>query len=195
MEGNLAAMAEDKGTEETGTEEKPEEKTGEYVPPTKEEWEKTTAALKSANGEAADYRHKYREAQKAAESSSSKKTDGDGDKVDAAKIRSEAAAEVEKQWKPRLAKSAARTALIEGNAKKERVDRLVDMIRLDELDVNDDGTVSGLQREIDRLREDLPELFATKRRSGGSDAGEGNDGKPAPKSASERQAAAILRRT
>ena len=66
------------------------------------------------------------------------------------------------------------------------------LIEHDDLDVTDDGEVEGLDDEVDRLKEDYPELFI-KRRSGGKvETGDrGGDGPRKKMTATERQAAAL----
>lgn len=151
-----------------------------YVPPTKEEWEKTQAALKKANDEAKRRRLALKEAQAAGG-----KDDDADDKVE------KKVAEVEAKWKPRVINSAASAALLEAGA--EKPERLLKLIDHDDLDVADDGSVDGLDDEVDRLKEEYPELFKRTRSGGKVETGGRGGGKPKPKSATERQAAAILR--
>lgn len=157
----------------------------EYEPPTKEEWEKTQAALKKANAEAKKRRLAAKE-QKPKPKPKKRDDDDDDDEGD-----DDRSAEVEERWKGRVVKQAAKAALATAGAEKpERLLRLVD---IDSLDVDDDGEVDGLDDEIDRLREDYPELFK-RRRGGRVETGDRSDGKGSrkPMTATERQAAAIL---
>jgi hypothetical protein len=178
---------EDEDDEEDDDDEEEEE----YKPPTKEEWAKTQSALKKANTEAKRFRTELRTAREKA-----KDTAGvDPDK---------AAAKVEAKWKPRVVRSEARAQLAAAGAKSAALTRLARMIDLDDVEVDDDGEVTGLEELIDEMKEDLPELFKDdddepapkRRRLGKTDAGSkssSNNGTK-PKTASERQAAAILGR-
>ena len=80
----------------------------------------------------------------------------------------------------------------------ERVGRLVGMLDLDELDLDDDG-LDGIDDAIDDLRRDVPEFFAKKRTRRESVAGErdrdGAEKRRKPKSASEQAADKLLRRS
>jgi hypothetical protein len=42
---------------------------------------------------------------------------------------------------------------------KKGIPRLIRLMDLDEIDIDDEGDVSGLDEEIDRLKADYPELF------------------------------------
>lgn len=174
--------ADEEGADDEGDDGEDEE----YVAPTKEEWAKTTALLTKANAEAKRRRLAAKEV--AAKAKKKSADDDEGDDDDEQERRD---AETETKWKGRVVKSSAKAALATAGAEKpERLLRLVDV---DSLDVDDDGEVEGLDDEIDRLKEEYPELF--KRRRGGrvetGDRSDGKDGKKA-KTATERQAAAIL---
>lgn len=154
----------------------------EFVPPTKEEWAKTQEALKKANAEA----KKNRLALRAAVNVADPKAGEDAEKVREATVAT---------WKPRVVKSAARASLISAGADESRVTRLLAMIDVGDCDVDDDGDVVGLDEQIDSLKDDLPELFGgtapppkVRRRV---ETGDRGAGQPKPKSASERQAAAL----
>jgi hypothetical protein len=95
------------------------------------------------------------------------------------------------KWKPRVVNSAARAALLEEGAVKP--ERLLKLLDFDELDVTEKGNVEGLEEEVDRLKEEYPELFS-KRRSGrrvetGDRSGNGSTRKKM--TATERQAAQL----
>jgi hypothetical protein len=146
--------------------------------PTAEEWKKTQEALTKANAEAKKHRLALRAAKKTAASSE--------DTEDAA-AKAEAAAAA--KWKPKVVNSAAVAALAEAGARNP--ERLVKLVEHDDLDVDDDGTVSGLDDEVDRLKEDYPELFV-KRRSGGKvETGDRGGDTKKKMTATERQAAAL----
>jgi hypothetical protein len=72
--------------------------------------------------------------------------------------------------------------------------RVFKLLDVDDLTIEDDGTVDGLAEQVEEIKGDFPELFAAVGRSragrvDGADRGTGN-GKP--KTASEIQAAALL---
>lgn len=120
---------------------------GEWKPPTKEEWERTQRALKRANGQA----RKHRQARK--------QEGGD----DAAQKAVEAA---EKKFKPVAVRSAAKASLLEAglnDASDARISRLLKMIDMDEVDVDEDGDVNGLDDQIDAIKDDFPALFEAKK--------------------------------
>jgi minor structural protein GP20 len=167
-----------------------EEEDEEYKPPTAAEWKSTQAALKKANTEAKRFRTELRNARK-------KATDADADP-------DRAAAKVEERWKPRVVRSEARAALAAAGAKPSALGRLARTIDLDEVEIDDDGEVTGLDDLIEELKEDLPELFKDsddddepaprrKRRLGKTDAGaKGSANGAKTLTSSERQARAIL---
>lgn len=88
--------------------------------------------------------------------------------------------------------SRAETALLTAGASEKTAKLLLTRIDHDDLTLEKDGTVDGLEEAIDDLKTDYPELFASKRRRGerinGGDDREGGRGKEKPLSASERQA-------
>lgn len=153
----------------------------EYTPPSKEEWTKTQAALTKANAEA----KKRRLAAKVKPTEEPKK--------DATETAEEAEERISKKWKPKVIRQGAKAALSEAGASNPA--RLVGLLDMDSLDIDDDGEVDGLEDEIDRLKDEFPELFR-KKRTAALETGDRSGGKGAarPKSDSERQAAAILGR-
>ena len=154
-----------------------------YVAPTEDEWRRTQAALTRANGDAKRHRLKVRELSKPKEG-----------ETDAAQ------AEAEKRYKPVAIRSAAKAAFLEAglaDASPERVKKLLRMVDLDEVDVDADGDVTGLDEQIESVKDDYPELFkpaeqprkrttrldASNRQTGGTDK---------PRSTGEKIAAAVL---
>ncbi|MGW6912584.1 phage scaffolding protein [Kitasatospora sp. NPDC054939] len=110
---------------------------------------RTVAALKKANEEA----KRHRLALKAREVRD-RENEGDHERA----IR-EAAEAVEERWKPRIINQAARAALAEAGVAGSPA-RLLKLLDLDALSVDDDGDVIGLDSEIDRLKEEYAELFS-----------------------------------
>jgi hypothetical protein len=106
-------------------------------------------ALAKANAEAKT----HREAAKALQA----KTEGDDGKA-----AREAADAAEKRFKPGAVRSAAKAAFLEAGLQgstPDRVAKLVRMLDLDALDVDDDGDVTGLTEQVKAIKADYPELF------------------------------------
>lgn len=99
----------------------------------------------------------------------------------------------------KLIRSEAKSALLkagldgEGEAGSARLARVIRALDFDDLSVDDNGNVVGLQDAIDELKEDTPELFKRPRKRRGINGGDTRDdrGKPRKMSASERQAAQL----
>lgn len=117
-------------------------------------------------------------------------TFGDGKKPGDAEVARTVAretAKLEQRYKPALAKVATDAALSDhgfsGTASERK--RLMDMLDLDEVDVGDDGSVTGIAEQIETIKADIPSWFKPKRevpvrRSGAADVDGGNRrGKPA----------------
>lgn len=139
-----------------------------YEPPSKAEWARTQAALKKANDDAKRHRLRNKELEDKAR----------GDETEHEKALREAREEGEKRYRTPLVHTAVRGALVEAGAlafldeekdpKSEeaqkkaasRVARLMKLVDFDALDVDEDGSVSGLEAAIAELARDYPELFA-----------------------------------
>jgi hypothetical protein len=126
-----------------------------WVPPTKDEHERMQRALAKANAEAKT----HREAVKALQT---KTEDADG------KAAREATEAAEKRLKPVAVRSAAKAAFLEAGLQgstPERMARVVRMLDLDALNVDEDGDVTGLVEQVKAVKADYPELFTpTERR-------------------------------
>ncbi len=108
----------------------------------------------------------------------------------------EAASAAEKKYKP----IALRAALLTAGVKAGRIAGAVKLLEIDDIEVDGNGEVSGLEGQLDGLREDWPELFAgqeepkAREARPSSRAADGADKKPAPKkplTPTERQALAL----
>lgn len=175
------------------TESEPDE---EYVPPSREEWERVRRTLAKRKQEKLDVqrqlnemRDKHREQETETERA----------------VR-EAAEQAEARYKPIVVKKAARAALIqagataavEGDKEKSeaRLSRLLKLIDVSDLSIEDDGEVLGLDEQVESLRADYPELFDAPARK--SKARPTGAPKPAavekPKSTAEIHAQRILGR-
>lgn len=144
----------------------------EFKPPSKDEWARTQAALKKANEDAKRHRLRNKELEEKAR----------GDETEHEKALREAREEGEKRYRTPLVRTAVRGALVEAGALaflqdekdpasesardkgESRLKRLLKLVDLDGLDVDEDGTVSGLDAAVDELRRDYPELFAAPER-------------------------------
>lgn len=129
-----------------------------WTPPTREEWDKLQKAqqdaatkLSKVNAESASRRQKIRDLELKNED-------------DAARLQREALETAQAKYKPVVAKSA----LLEANARTDRVGALIKLIDMDILDFAGDDVV-GLDAEVERLRSEYPEFFISE-----------NPDKPAP---------------
>lgn len=116
----------------------------------------------------------------------------------AREAREKAMAEAEARYKP----IALRAALLEAGVLAKKVAGALKMLDLADIEVDDKGEVTGLDDQLEVMREDWPELFPseTEKRAErperrGSRAADGADRKPEAKkepTATQRQAAALL---
>lgn len=159
----------------------------EWTPPTQQDWDNVQLALKKARQDA-------RAARKVV------KPEGE-DAPDVDKAVAAASEAAGAKYKPMVVKAHARAAFAEAglvmpkgktDTALARVLRLLDMA---DIDVDDDGEVSGLSEQIDDIKSDFPELFAQKparvARVDGADKGNASNGKP--KSSAEVMASLINR--
>lgn len=140
------------------------------------ELKKTRESLSKASGSSKSKRDRIKRLNRELEEArkpkpKSKSKDDDDDSPDLDTVRHEARAEGEKAGTLRAKKAEARAALISAGVDSSRVARLVGMIDLDDLDLDDDG-LDGIEEAIEDLRREVPELFAKKRRRRESTAGE-----------------------
>lgn len=175
-----------------------------YTPPSKAEWARTQAALKKANDDGKRHRLRNKELEE----------QGRTNESDHEKALREAREEGEKRYRQPLVRTAARSALVEAGAlaflqdEKEpesqaardkgesRLSRLLKLVDTEGLDVDEDGSVSGLEAAIDDLRRDYPELFAASaRKPKVRPTGAPRPAAPEkPKSTAEQHAARLLGR-
>lgn len=140
---------------------------------------------------------KLREAQaEAAELRRKNETEGEAKTREAAE---KAAAAERNKYKPALVMTGAKAALLAAKPKKGAagIPRLIKLMDLDEIEVNDDLELEGVDEEVARLQEEFPELFgeepekdekddedkdekktAVRRRAPGSRANDGAGKKP-----------------
>lgn len=189
------------------TEETEEE---EYEAPDQETWTKTTGALEKANNEAKKWRLRAQGKDPKWKPAPPAKDEDEEDeepakpkrrtpRLNEEQIRRDAEEAALAKAKPGLVRAAARDALRDaglivsgkGTASFDRAFRLID---LEEVDVDEDGTVSGVEDQIKQVKRDYPELFA-KKGARAVDAGAGSNGDGAGKkttTSADRVAALIL---
>lgn len=125
---------------------------------TPEDFEKLEKALaaeralrKKRDATLADIRKKERAAAAA----------GDDDAAEQARKASEEAAA---KYKPVAIRAAAKAALLEANFQNptdERIKKMIGRMDIDDIDVDEDGDIIGLDAQIEQLTEDFPESFTT----------------------------------
>ena len=168
----------------------------EYVPPSREEWERVRRTLAKRKQEKLDVQRQLNELR---DKHREQETDSE-------KAVREAAEKAEARYKPIVVKKAARAALIqagataavEGDKEKTeaRLARLLKLIDVSDLSVEDDGEVLGLDEQVEGLRAEWPELFESREKK--AKARPTGAPRPAaaekPKSTAEQHAARILGR-
>ena len=145
--------------DEPGDAEPDDKPADDWKPPTKEEWQRTQKALNEANKQAEIERRKLRELRQQQRQAQPKPEEGT---VDAA--RAEAAAAAEARLKPIAIRAAAKAALLEANFQQPtdaRVKKLIKRLDFDDIEVDEEGEITGLQTQIDQLVDDFPELFTS----------------------------------
>lgn len=164
--------------------------------------------LKGVNGQSAKRRAKLKDLTTKLEQAQAdkvtkgkrRKDDDDDDELDVEAIREQARIEGRKAGDDRVKTAEVRTALsMAGVNDPKALTRLARMVDLTDLDLNDDGTVDGIDDAIDELKADMPALFKPRRKRE-SIAGEGDrdgssgSGARKAKTPSEQQAATLLGR-
>jgi len=157
-----------------------DEGSGDWTPPTREEWDRTQAGLKRNNAENKRLRllSKALAARGVDPSTDEGRTaldellagrtvDPDGKPADASvktqitRAVERATAKTETKYKGALAAVAVEAALSRAgySAGEERLARVMKMIDMDEVDVDDDGQVVGIVDQIADIKHDVPEWF------------------------------------
>lgn len=109
----------------------------------------------------------------AAKKPKAKKSDEDDDDREAA-IEA-ARAEGTKAGTDKAKFSEAKASLIAAGVPKDRAARAAKMLDLEDLDLDDDGELDGIEDAIDALKADMPEFFSGSRRRRGSSLPEKRD--------------------
>lgn len=163
----------------------------EYEAPDKEEWTRTQAALAKANGEAKKYRLALKAARKTAETSNASGS-GTASGPDVETLKKAAADEVEAKYRPQIMRTQVKAALASAGLvdadKAEVLKSAVRLVDLEDLDLDDDGDVVGLDEAVAELKTKFPAMFKKartggnvrtgSRSSGGTGSGAGEGKKP-----------------
>lgn len=158
----------------------------------REELRKTQASLSKASGSSKAKRDKIKKLnQELADARKPKaKKDDDGDAPDLDSVRDEARREERAKADERIKKAEVRGALRAAGVSPERLKKAAGLVNLEDLDVDDDGDVEGLEDALDELRRDWPEMFPKgrkRRESVSGDAGDGDAKRRKELSASENR--------
>lgn len=121
-------------------------KASNWTPPSKAEWERTQAALQ-----------KLSQKERAARTAQLEKARKEGMDEAATKAREDALKEAEDRYMPILISKEAKLALAEAGCKNPA--RLVNLVDRSKCQVQDDGDILGLEGEVNRIKEEWPELF------------------------------------
>lgn len=161
------------------------------------ELKKATERLTKAGGSVKSKRASIRKLKRELEDARKPKPSGKSKAPDLDAIRDAAKAEAKAEADTRIKRSEAKAALVAAGVSREQAADLVGFVKLDDLDIDDDGEVEGLDDEIERIQKKYPTFFAkpTRRRresvAGGGDRG-GEGARPKkPLTASQRQAALV----
>ncbi|OLT26531.1 hypothetical protein BJF83_20820 [Nocardiopsis sp. CNR-923] len=85
-----------------------------------------------------------------------------------------AEARTEMKWKRGVGRTAARAALADAGWTGTDMSRVMKLIDIDDVDLDDEGNVIGMDEQVTSIKEEFPEWFRTSRRRGG---GKGADSK------------------
>ena len=153
------------GGDDTGT--PPEDG---WAPPTREQWEEAERKQKRANREAARRRKEMDTLRAEIDALKAQKAGGsDADDADTRRVAAElkdaqdnltAATKRETAAMKAAARQAIRSAGYTGAADGRMMASLVGMVRIADLDVDDDGEIVGLDDQVEEIKAELPALFA-----------------------------------
>lgn len=98
---------------------------------------------------------------------SQRATDGKGDKAEGDQPDVDAVRrEVQDKANQTIKRVSVRAALSSAGLTKEQVGRMIALVDLGDLDVDEDGEVDGVDEAIEDLRNDFPQLFEAKAEKG-----------------------------
>lgn len=87
------------------------------------------------------------------------KSGDEEDKADPAEVRRQALAEARSESDGRIKKGAVRAELRAAGIATEQLARVAGMVNLDDLDVDDNGEVDGIDEAVADLKQEFPQLF------------------------------------
>lgn len=162
------------------------------------------ASLKGANGSSAKRRAKIKtltaDLEKARKGAAPKGDDDKGEPVDQEALKEQGREEARAAAKLTRISDKAELALSRAGVTPEKLVKAARLLDLEDLDLNDDGTLDGFDEQLTELKKDWPELFGRTRRKresvgGGADRdGREESRRSKAKTASELGAAKILGR-
>ena len=188
----------DEGDDDEGDDEDDDPDEGKTPEELRAELSAARKAIEKANGSSASKRSKLKALRgkvadlEAASARQPAGSDDDDKAPDLKALREAATREAAATVGGRIIKAEARGALRAAGLDAARVDRLVGLLALDDVDVDEEGRVDGLDEAIDDLKREWPELFAPaagkRRRSvAGDDDRDGKDRSGPKLTASQRQ--------
>jgi hypothetical protein len=129
-----------------------------YTPPDEDAWLKVTSQ--------ADKEAKLRKAREGTirELKAELKAAKEANASDDEKAQAKATAAIESKLKPVAVRASARAAFMEAgltDLSKERMTALMRLVDLDDIEIDDDGSVIGLDEQVDSIKELWPQLFIT----------------------------------
>jgi hypothetical protein len=133
---------------------------GKWEPPTQERWDRTVRALKRANKQSEMHRRRADELERKLETADQKTI----------RLANETALA---KYKPIAAKGELKAALmaaglrtvddngdpLDSEVLAKRLKRITRLVDFDQIDIDADGDVTGLDDQIDEIKADYPELF------------------------------------
>jgi hypothetical protein len=148
-----------------------DEKKGDgWAPPSKEEWERVQRAKAAAKQDAKKLRDELNKLKGG-------NNDGGGDStVDVERARMDAEQAVTRKFVGIVGKQAAKAELV-AQGLKGSPERLLKLIDYDDIEVSDDGDVSGIEEQVRQLKSEYPDLFQRERKVGGTSK-DGSDKNP-----------------
>lgn len=172
-----------------------------WTPPTREEWEAHQEKLRTASGEAAARRKFLRANGIDPKTGKRLNPDPESDpEPDEPAAKDDTPRGASKQEVERAVRKAAAEAELRGLRKTKglvvgfnealseagwngtRLGALMKLVDLDDVEIDDDGDISGLAEQIGDIKRDFPELFKRVRsNSSKSESGSGQNGTPAAK--------------
>lgn len=191
------AEQDDPGTDDPG---EPAEPAGDWTPPTREEWEQHQASLKRASAEAAN-RRKWLKANGIDPKTGQKLEPDPGpapaapkpqdpnapaapglSEADVKRVIDKAVTETQLRGRRQMRTFTVgfNSALSDAGWNGQRLGHLMKLIDLDDVDIDDDGEITGLTEQIEGLKADWPEFFKRNRSNPSkTPGGSGQNGTPA----------------